>query len=61
MICRLIPMVEPRYNLVELAPKGPKEFVFENMSRYVAVRQEQFQRQFCSLMTPQDPRTYHTL
>lgn len=32
-------MVEPRYNLVELAPKGTgKSFVFENMSRYVAVR-----------------------
>jgi len=39
LICRLIPMVEPRYNLVELAPKGTgKSFVFENMSRYVAVR-----------------------
>src|SRR5260370_2031455 len=32
-------MVEPRYKLVELAPKGTgKSFVFENMSRYVAVR-----------------------
>ena len=39
LICRLIPMVEPRYNLVELAPKGTgKSFVFENMSRYVTVR-----------------------
>ena len=39
LICRLMPMVEPRYNLVELAPKGTgKSFVFENMSRYVAVR-----------------------
>ena len=39
LICRLIPMVEPRYNLIELAPKGTgKSFVFENMSRYVAVR-----------------------
>lgn len=39
LISRLIPMVEPRYNLVELAPKGTgKSFVFENMSRYVAVR-----------------------
>lgn len=39
LIARLIPMVEPRYNLVELAPKGTgKSFVFENMSRYVAVR-----------------------
>ncbi len=39
MISRLIPLVEPRYNLVELAPKGTgKSFVYENMSRYVAVR-----------------------
>lgn len=39
LICRLIPMVEARYNLVELAPKGTgKSFVFDNMSRYVAVR-----------------------
>lgn len=39
LISRLIPMVEPRYNLVELAPKGTgKSFVFENLSRYVAVR-----------------------
>ena len=39
LISRLMPMVEPRYNLVELAPKGTgKSFVFENMSRYVAVR-----------------------
>lgn len=39
LICRLLPMVEPRYNLVELAPKGTgKSFVFDNMSRYVAVR-----------------------
>jgi ATP-dependent Lon protease len=39
LICRLVPMVEPRYNLVELAPKGTgKSFVFENMSRYVAIR-----------------------
>ena len=39
LISRLIPMVEPRFNLVELAPKGTgKSFVFENMSRYVAVR-----------------------
>ena len=39
LICRLVPMVEPRYNLVELAPKGTgKSFVFENMSRYAAVR-----------------------
>ena len=39
LIARLIPMVEPRYNLIELAPKGTgKSFVFENMSRYVTVR-----------------------
>ncbi|MHA1765519.1 MAG: BREX system Lon protease-like protein BrxL [Promethearchaeota archaeon] len=42
LISRLIPMVEPRYNLVELAPKGTgKSFVFDNMSRYVAVRSGQ--------------------
>jgi len=39
LLSRLIPIVEPRYNLVELAPKGTgKSFVFENMSRYVTVR-----------------------
>lgn len=39
LICHLLPMVEPRYNLVEPAPKGTgKSFVFDNMSRYVAVR-----------------------
>jgi len=39
LITRLLPMVEPRYNLVEPAPKGTgKSFVFDNMSRYVAVR-----------------------
>jgi ATP-dependent Lon protease len=39
LIARLIPMVEPRYNLIELAPKGTgKSFVFENMSRYVTIR-----------------------
>jgi len=39
LICRLIPMVEPRYNLIELAPKGTgKSFVFENISRYAAIR-----------------------
>lgn len=39
LISRLIPMVEPRYNLVEPAPKGTgKSFVFDNMSRYIAVR-----------------------
>jgi ATP-dependent Lon protease len=39
LLCRLIPLVEPRFNLVELAPKGTgKSFVYDNMSRYVAVR-----------------------
>lgn len=39
LISRLLPMVEPRYNLIELAPKGTgKSFVYDNMSRYVAVR-----------------------
>lgn len=39
LMSRLIPLVEPRYNLVELAPKGTgKSFVYDNMSRYVAVR-----------------------
>uniref|UniRef100_UPI0032171C42 BREX system Lon protease-like protein BrxL n=1 Tax=uncultured Draconibacterium sp. TaxID=1573823 RepID=UPI0032171C42 len=39
LICRLIPLIEPRYNLVELAPKGTgKSYVYDNMSRYVAVR-----------------------
>lgn len=39
LISRLIPMVEPRFNLIELAPKGTgKSYVYENMSRYVSVR-----------------------
>lgn len=39
LLCRLLPMVEPRYNIIELAPKGTgKSFVYENLSRYVAVR-----------------------
>jgi len=39
LISRLLPMVEPRHNLIELAPKGTgKSFVYENMSRYVTVR-----------------------
>lgn len=39
LISRLLPLVEPRYNLIELAPKGTgKSFVYENMSRYVTVR-----------------------
>jgi ATP-dependent Lon protease len=39
LISRMLPMVESRYNLIELAPKGTgKSFVFENLSRYIAVR-----------------------
>lgn len=39
LISRLIPMVEPRFNLIELAPKGTgKSYVYENMSRYVSIR-----------------------
>ena len=39
LVSRLIPIVEPRYNLVELAPKGTgKSYVFDNISRYIAVR-----------------------
>lgn len=39
LISRLLPLVEPRYNLIELAPKGTgKSFVYDNMSRYIAVR-----------------------
>lgn len=42
LISRLIPLVEPRFNLVELAPKGTgKSFVYENMSRYIAIRSGQ--------------------
>jgi ATP-dependent Lon protease len=39
LVSRMLPMVESRYNLIELAPKGTgKSFVFENLSRYVSVR-----------------------
>jgi ATP-dependent Lon protease len=35
MLVRLIPLVEPRVNIIELAPKGTgKTFVFQNLSRY---------------------------
>lgn len=35
LITRLIPMVQPRTNLIELAPKGTgKSFVFSQLSRY---------------------------
>jgi len=36
LITRLVPIVQPRVNLIELAPKGTgKSFVFQNLSRYV--------------------------
>jgi ATP-dependent Lon protease len=35
LLTRLLPMVQPRVNLIELAPKGTgKSFVFQNLSRY---------------------------
>lgn len=38
LITRILPMVEPRINLVELAPKGTgKSFVYNNVSRYTRV------------------------
>lgn len=38
LITRILPMVEPRVNLVELAPKGTgKSFVYGNVSRYARV------------------------
>jgi len=38
LITRILPMVEPRINLVELAPKGTgKSFVYNNVSRYSRV------------------------
>ncbi|MDC0267838.1 BREX system Lon protease-like protein BrxL [bacterium] len=38
LLSRLIPLVEPRVNVSELAPKGTgKSFVFDNISRYAAV------------------------
>ncbi|NQT60366.1 MAG: BREX system Lon protease-like protein BrxL [Bacteroidetes bacterium] len=38
LLSRIIPLVEPRTNLTELAPKGTgKSFVFDNISRYAAV------------------------
>lgn len=38
LITRILPMVESRVNLVELAPKGTgKSFVYENVSRYARV------------------------
>ncbi len=38
LISRIIPLVQPRINLTELAPKATgKSFVFDNISRYAAV------------------------
>lgn len=38
LLSRIIPLVEPRVNVVELAPKGTgKSFVFDNISRYATV------------------------
>lgn len=38
LLTRLIPIVEPRVNLIELAPKGTgKSFVYQNLSRYTRV------------------------
>jgi len=37
-LTRMLPLVEPRVNLVELAPKGTgKSFVFDHLSRYARV------------------------
>jgi ATP-dependent Lon protease len=38
LMTRLVPLIEPRVNLVELAPKGTgKSFVYDNLSRYARV------------------------
>lgn len=38
LITRLVPIVEPRVNLIELAPKGTgKSFIYQNLSRYTRV------------------------
>ena len=38
LLTRLVPIVQPRVNLIELAPKGTgKSFVFQNMSRYARI------------------------
>ena len=38
LLTRILPFIEPRVNLVELAPKGTgKSFVFDNLSRYARV------------------------
>lgn len=38
LVTRLVPIVEPRVNLIELAPKGTgKSFIYQNLSRYTRV------------------------
>jgi ATP-dependent Lon protease len=38
LLTRIIPLIEPRVNMVELAPKGTgKSFVYDNLSRYARV------------------------
>ena len=38
LLGRIIPLIQPRVNLAELAPKGTgKSFIFDNISRYAAV------------------------
>jgi len=38
LLTRVIPLIEPRVNMVELAPKGTgKSFVYDNLSRYARV------------------------
>ena len=38
LITRMLPFIEPRVNMVELAPKGTgKSFVYDNLSRYARV------------------------
>ncbi|MFC1714414.1 BREX system Lon protease-like protein BrxL [Candidatus Poribacteria bacterium] len=38
LLTRLLPIVEPRVNLIELAPKGTgKSFVYQNLSKYTRV------------------------
>lgn len=38
LLTRLLPIVQPRLNLIELSPKGTgKSFIYQNLSRYVRV------------------------
>ena len=38
LITRIVPLIEPRVNMIELAPKGTgKSFVYDNLSRYARV------------------------